>query len=421
MGSFIKKDLLLFWRDRKELITVLVLPILLVVVLNFAFAGLLSDNANENLDLQLAVVNQDNELETLARLKEKLMEEGSVSNSEAEKMVEQASQLSPIPLLFNYLESDELKSWVTVHELEEGEAVKKVEDGEIDGILTIPSGFTVDSLYAALAGEVPATSLKFKMERETNNNSILFDMIHGFTDHLNFQFVVQEIGASDAEVFLPEGGFEKVGTGESFTLSQYFTIAMGALFALFLASTVATKTGLEIRQKVFYRIQLTNSNPILFLIGKMVSTFCLAWLQIMFVFVFSHFILDVFSDRTTSFWLGVIGIVTILSLAIAALAAVFTSISLRITNIDAANGIFMLVILFFGVVGGNFVPIYILPSWLQKIGEWTPNGSSLVALTNWIQYEELSSIVTPSLFLIGFFLLFTVVSVAIYPKRGKTS
>ncbi|GIO25401.1 ABC transporter permease [Ornithinibacillus bavariensis] len=419
MGNFIKKDLLIFWRDRKELITVLILPILLVIILNFAFAGLLGKDTESNLDLNLAVVNQDNATDSLEKLKEKLVNEGLVGEGEANVFVEQASHLDPVSMLLNYLDSDELKGLVTIHELGEEEAITKVEDGDLDGILIIPDGFTVESLYAAFVGEAPTKSLEFKMEKETNNTSILFDIVQGFTDQLNYQFALQEMDALENEVTLPTGGVEKVGAGESFTLTQYFTTAMGALFALFLASTVGTKTGLEIRQKVFNRILLTNSNPILFLIGKMVSTFCLTWLQIMFIFVFSHFILDVFPGRTVSFWFGVIGIASLLSLAIAGLAALFTSISLRVRNIDAANGIFMLVILLFGTIGGGFVPIYVLPDWLQQIGEWTPNGISLVMVTKWIQFEDLSNIFTPGLLLIGIFLLFTLLSFALYPKRGE--
>lgn len=420
MLSFIKKDLLLFWRDRKELITVLVLPIILVLVLNFAFAGLFGSEVETKKDLQLAVVNQDDEQEAITELKERLAEEAPLADEKAAELVERASYIRPVSMLIDYLNDDDMKEWVTVHDLEEAEAVAKVESGELDAILIIPAGFTVDSLSAALMGEPPATKLTYKIEMETNHTSALQQMIHAFIDQLNYQFALQEVGgAFPGELTLPEGGFENVGAGKTFTLTQYFTFAMGALFALFLASTVATKTGEEIRQQVFNRILLTNSHPIHFLIGKMVSSFCLAWLQIMFVFVLSHFILDVFPDRTISFWLGTVGIVTLLSLTIAGLAAVFTTVSLRVTDINAANGIFMFVIIFFGIIGGNFVPVYLLPDWLQQIGEWTPNGLSLVMLTEWFQFEELSSLVIPSIFLIMFFLLCTFIGLIFYPQRGK--
>ncbi|BAB05818.1 ABC transporter permease [Halalkalibacterium halodurans] len=417
MGSFIKKDLLLFWRDRKELITVLALPILLVIVLNFAFAGLFGGDQELNLDLTLAVVNEDDETGTIAQLQEKLIKEASFKETEVARLVEQVGDIQPIPLLFEYLSSEDLQDWLTVYELTEAEAVAKVKEGAADGILVIPDGFTVNSLYAALVGEPTASSLIYKVEMETSNSATLYQIIDGFLDHMNNHFALQQMGEVQ-EANAPEGGLEKIGVGEAFTLTQYFTISMSALFALFLAATVATKTGEEIRQKVFHRILLTDRKPILFLVGKIVSTAFLVWLQMMLVFVVSHILLDVFPDRTVTFWLGVIGSVTVLSLAIAGIATIFTSLLLRMTNLDAANGIFMLVIIVFGVVGGNFVPIYIMPNWLQQIGEWVPNGLFLMILTEWIQFEEVSSIFSPSLLLVGFFLTCTVLGVALYPKRG---
>jgi ABC-2 type transport system permease protein len=417
MGSFIKKDLLLFWRDRKELITVLALPILLVIVLNFAFAGLFGGDQELNLDLTLAVVNEDDETGTIAQLQEKLIKEASFKETEVARLVEQVGDIQPIPLLFEYLSSEDLQDWLTVYELTEAEAVAKVKEGDADGILVIPDGFTVNSLYAALVGEPTASSLIYKVEMETSNSATLYQIIDGFLDHMNNHFALQQMGEVQ-EANAPEGGLEKIGVVEAFTLTQYFTISMSALFALFLAATVATKTGEEIRQKVFHRILLTDRKPILFLVGKIVSTAFLVWLQMMLVFVVSHILLNVFPDRTVTFWLGVIGSVTVLSLAIAGIATIFTSLLLRMTNLDAANGIFMLVIIVFGVVGGNFVPIYIMPNWLQQIGEWVPNGLFLMILTEWIQFEKVSSIFSPSLLLVGFFLTCTVLGVALYPKRG---
>jgi ABC-2 type transport system permease protein len=105
MRSYIKKDLLTFWRDRKELITVLVLPILLVVVLNFAFSGLLG-NDEETIDLHVAIVNQDDETEASAQLKEKLLHDASFSEQEAQDLVHRTNEVRPVQILVDYFESD---------------------------------------------------------------------------------------------------------------------------------------------------------------------------------------------------------------------------------------------------------------------------------------------------------------------------
>lgn len=420
MKSFIIKDLLLFWRDRKEVIVVLLLPILLIFVLNFVFAELFGDEGEISLDLQLGIVNQDTNERVMDQLKHKLISNASLGVQEVEEIVKQMSEVQPASLLSNYLVSKELKDIVKVHELSEAEAVAKVEEEELDGILIIPKGFTVDSLYAAIAKEAPTRSIIYKVEKESNNNIAIRNIIEGYMNQLNYQFAVKEIaGISEVEVKYPLGGYEEIRTGNAFTMNDYFTIAMGALFALFLVATVATKTGVEIREQVFNRILLTNCPPIHYLIGKMVATFFLVFLQILFVVIVSHFTLDVFPDRTIFFWLGVILMIILVSLSLAGLAAIFTSISLRVTDSDAVSGIYMIVILLFGVLGGNFVPIELLPEWLQQMGEWTPNGIFLAMFTNWIQFEELTSICIHSIWLIGISLLFTLAGLVLFPERGK--
>ncbi|MFP7495287.1 ABC transporter permease [Terribacillus saccharophilus] len=420
MRSFIKKDLLIFLRDWKELLSVLVLPIILVVVLNFAFAGLFGDDDKVSMDLQLAIVNQDDEKEAMDQLNERLVSDAAMGEQEANAIVEAAGGVQPVQLLSDYLESDELKDWVTVHHLEEKEAADKVKEGELDGMLIIPDGYTADSLYASFADESATKSLIYKMEEETLDSSALQQLVQGFINQLNHQFAIQEMtGGADMDVVLPEGGYEDLGTEHNFTLTQYFTISMGALFALFVVTTVAMKTGLEIRGQVFNRILLTNTHPMRFLIGKMVSTICLVILQIIFVLIVSHFLLDVFPGRTLAFWGGILVMIVLLALVMSGLAAIFTVILLRMANIDAANGLFMFILLLLGTLGGGFVPIYMMPEWMRTIGEWTPNGLFLKMLTGWVQFEDVSFIVQPSIFLIGIFLVFTFIGLALFPKRGK--
>lgn len=420
MRSFFKKDLLLFWRDRQELLTVLVLPMILVIVLNFAFSGVIGDDTLSELDLQIGIVNQDDASNTVEQLAAKLVAESSFDQDAAQKLAEEVSVLSAVQLLLAYFDSENLSDFVTVHSLQEAEAMEKATSGDLDSVLIIPNGFTIDSLYAAISEKPPASKLQFVMEKETNNNSILYSIIDGYMDHLNYQLVLQKaVGDTTIHVQLPTGGIERIGAGNSFTMTQYFAIVMGALFSLFLAATVATKSGVEIRQQVFNRIILTNSPPLQYLISKMLSTLCLVFLQIMFVLMTSHLILKLFADRSLSFWLGLIGIVLLISLAIAGLSAIFTTIMLRVTNIDAANGFYMLIIIVLGIIGGNFVPISFLPDWLRQIGEWTPNGLFLVMVTEWIQFEELSSLIVPAISLILFGLLCTLIGLIMYPKRGE--
>ncbi|UOE95277.1 ABC transporter permease [Alkalihalobacillus sp. LMS39] len=419
MRSFIKKDLLLCWRDRKEMLVVLLLPIILVVVLNFAFSGLFSGE-EEEMDLQLAVVHLDDEESGWNQVKEKIVDNDAIGEEQKAAIIAQEKAFRPVSMLLDYLQSDEVGKWATVHMLSEDEAVRKVEEGEMDGMLLIPEGYTADSLYAAFTRESSTISLIYKLEKENIQTSVLYQMIEGFMDQMNVGVAIQQIGINEnLDMRVPVGGIEETEGGNNFTIAQYFTITMAVLFALFLSGTVATKTGEEIRQKVFHRILLTDSRPVLFLTGKVVSSFLLVWLQIMFVFLVSHFLLGVFPERSASFWLGTVAIVTLFSIVVSGMTAVYTIIALKVKNTDILNGIVMFVILILGVLGGNFVPIYILPDWLKQIGEWTPNGQILVMFTQWVQFEDVTSLLFQSIVLLAFFFLCIVWSVAYYPNRGE--
>ena len=166
LRSFIKKDLLIFWRDRNEVLVGLLLPVLLIIVLNFAFGELFNNDLKSSEKIQLAYVNQDDETEAILRLKEKLESEAILGEEETKAVIEQASSIQPVQRLLDFLESEDLKDFVTVHKLEEASAVKKIKDGELDGMLIIPSGYTADSLYAAFTGESPAVPLIYKLEKK---------------------------------------------------------------------------------------------------------------------------------------------------------------------------------------------------------------------------------------------------------------
>ena len=55
-------------------------------------------------------------------------------------------------------------------------------------------------------------------------------------------------------------------------------------------------------------------------------------------------------------------------LTVAALSALYTAMLFRMKDTDVATGISFILLLVLGVIGGNLVPIYILPDWLMSIG-----------------------------------------------------
>ncbi|MGI2294300.1 ABC transporter permease [Paenibacillus sp. GXUN7292] len=422
MLNFIKKDLLLFWRNRRETATVLLFPIILIVVLNFAFSGMIGSDSNP-VALKLAIVNEDNEAEGIKQFEQHVLAMDMKSEA-AQALAAQAAQSSPITLLYNYLQHEDLLQWLTVSELSEAEAIQQVKEAAIDGFIKIPQGYTYETLNAVLLDQGASVSLPFYVKEDTMNVFIIDNVINEYFDQINLQIALHKVAgeavdSASAVGPLLEGGREIVGGSKPFTMLQYFTLAIGLLFPLFMASSVAEKTGAEKREQVFNRIMITNSRPLSFLMGKTFATFLLVFLQSLLVIIVSHLLMNVFDGKSIDFWMGLIMVLTVYAMCMAGLSALYTSIMLKLNSTDAANGLFMLITMVLGLIGGNFVPIYLYPQWVQQIGEWSPNGLTLAVLSKWIQFEELAAMKMPLLALVIFSAACIAAGVALYPKRGE--
>jgi ABC-2 type transport system permease protein len=322
-------------------------------------------------------------------------------------------------MLIEFFNNPELAEVVQTQMVTESEAVELVENGELHAFVNIPEGFSYAFLSSIMFGEEVDVALTIRAEEQSTELRTLQNLIGNYIDSVNLQFALGSSSGSEGEVpVLPEGGREVIEGVEMFSFSQYITIAMITLFALFMAQTVSMKTITEKRELVFNRIILTNSPPLHFLSGKILATFCLAWIQMAITFLLSQFVFKVFSGKSMEFWVGLILVITIFSLTIAGLSAIFTSLALYIKDTNAVNGLTSVIIMGMAVVGGSFAPIQSLPVVLQRIGEWTPSGLTLTMLLEWIQFTNFEDLILPTLVHISYFVVCLIVSIAIFPKRG---
>src|SRR5690606_20759129 len=128
--------------------------------------------------------------------------------------------------------------------------------------------------------------------------------------------------------------------------------------------------------------------------------------------------LNLFPGFSLEFWLGFALLTSMMCLVVAAMAGLFTAAMFRM-NPDTANAIIHSLLLIIGVIGGSFVPIYILPDSVQPLWEWTPNGLWLSTMIQWIQQESWEAAVKGMLGLITFITVIVALSVWIFPKRGR--
>ncbi len=420
MGPMLKKDLLVFWRDRKEILMALLLPIGIIAILSFVLSGMFdSEESPVNVDAALVIEDsQDSGVEHFANQ----VEESQLSESERERLLMQASQFNPTTMLEEFLNHPDLSDWLNIEKMNKEEATEKIKAGELHAAVYIPSGFTASFLAEVLLDESSEATIQVLAEETSTERSTLGSIVGSYVESMNLQLAVQQLGQTEmVEPQLPEGGTEHVAGSDSdpFNIVQYFTLAIGSLFALFISQTVATKTIAEKREQVFNRILLTNYPPIYFLLGKIASAFVFVWLQLVITILVIQMFFDVFPNASAEFWLGLLLAITGLALAVGGLTGIFTSLTLKMNDPDAINGIATVIIMTFGALGGGFFPIMFLPNFLQHIGIWTPNGKFLVSILEWVQQPALEDLTAPLLYFVGFFLVSLVIALVMFPRRGR--
>ena len=421
MFTFLLKDLLIFWRDRKEVLIVILLPLLLVIVLSFAMGGMFDNDNNLSMDMNVGFVVEDDQEQGLQSYEDMLSSMDEVTEEERAQLLAIASNIRPVEMFEQFFTNPDVSEWMEVENLTRAEAEKKVENGDLHAMFVIPQGYTKNFLENILHDQEMEQTFEFIVMDAGIEIETLYSIIQNYADQMNLQFAIQNIGGEIQmeEIQLPEGGREVAEGVEPFTLKQYFTIAISALFSLFIISTVVSRIAGERRNRTFNRIILTNAPAKNFLFGKTAATFLLSWLQVMLVFVGSHLILGVFDEKSLHFWLGIMIVATAFSIAIAGISTIFSSFMLKTKNTDAVDGLIMIFVILLGTLGGGFVPIYVFPGWLQEISQWIPNGLVLSALTEWFQFENISTLWMPTFYLIILGVITFFIGVLLYPKRGE--
>ncbi|QNK55714.1 ABC transporter permease [Paenibacillus sp. PAMC21692] len=424
MGIFFRKDFLTYWRDRKELLIAILMPLVLIFVMSFALPNWFG-NETPSIHMKIGFVVEDDAASGIAAFKESLGGSGR-TEGEIAALAAAADDLNPVLLLRGLLDSEEFRGIAEVVETDAAAALGQLENGKWTAIVTIPAGYTQLGLGGMLLGQEETVPLRITAEETSMELDVLRDVLGDYYRSLNFSMAIDTVtkasgfvptGGVDAAL-APIGGIEQVEGFRVITSSQYFTLSMSVLFSMFMAMTTATKAMTEKREQVFQRILLSGARPVQYVAGKAMSTFCMTMLQAVIAFLVCHFVLNLFPGESLSFWFGVSALLTVYCIGMAGLATIFTSITFRLKE-DSASGLMMIVVMVFGTLGGGFVPVYVLPDWMRGIGEWTPNGMALAAYTDWIQQGIVPDLYKSTALLLIFSVAAIIVGIAMFPRKGR--
>ncbi|WP_162138555.1 ABC transporter permease [Planococcus halocryophilus] len=294
-----------------------------------------------------------------------------------------------------------------------------MEEKAIDAVIIIPAGFSEAALRNMLFGASGTGELEVVVaDLSSTKAEILNTIVNEFVQTVNFEASFTRLAGGDIPLAEVLGEEETITTRPPISSFQYYTIGMAVMFVLFTGSTLASQANLEQTQMVFDRIRLSNRPPLLYLGSKALAAAAIVFVQLTLLFGLSALLFQTFPVNSWSFWSGMAIISTTLAIAVGCLAALMVALTLKLES-DAVPAIFSGgIISLLGIVGGSFMPIESMPEILQAIGNWTPNGAALTAYFSWILQPDTSRLWLPLLRIAATAVLFLLVALALFPRKG---
>ncbi|MGX7595246.1 ABC transporter permease [Planococcus plakortidis] len=419
MGAFLVKDIKLLLRDRSELLILLAMPFLLIAILGFSLRGIFSGDL-EALEMDIALVAEEDEAQAVASIQNEIGQMG-LPPGQVQALKQAAQSASPQKMLISLLEDENLSELITVERMARAQAQESLDEETVDAVITLPEGFTEDSLRNMLFGSSGGGKLELLVaDLSSPQTDVLHSILQEFVRTVNFEASISRLSGREAAAEV-SGGIETITARQPITSFQYYTVGMAVMFVLFVGSTIAGQANLEQKQMVFDRIRLSDRPPLLYLTGKAIAAAAIVTVQLALLFGLSALLFQTFAADSWAFWSGIAIISITLALSVGCLAALMVAITLRLES-DAVPAIFSGgVISLMAFVGGSFMPLDGMPEMLRAIGNWTPNGAALSAYFSWLLEPDFGQLWEPLMRIAIVAAVFLSLALALFPRKGGTA
>jgi ABC-2 type transport system permease protein len=371
--AMVRKDLQLFFSDRRSVIVSFVVPIAIASFFGSIFSG--PSNSNEPARISIAVVDQDGSAISKAIL----------SGAQGDRNLKVATPA-------------------------EDEARSLVRNGKTSVAVVIPKGFG-EAAGSAFFGDGEKPALGFLYDPSRN---VELAMVRGvLTQHVmeavsremfggdqgkrlvektlpqiesstsmpadQKRLLIEMLGSVQKFYARPEGGNpdanrprgitmpytvkeEAMTAGSNVAYNGYAHsfAGMAIQFLLFAMANIGVEMLLERQRGLWSRLRSAPVSKVTLLLGKAVSG---ALISLMILLVSFGFAMIVFKVRIHGSMLGFLGI----SIACAVMASTFGLLVAALGNSPAtARGVTTLAVLMMVMLGGAWVPTFIFPAWLQQ-------------------------------------------------------
>ena len=429
--NIIKKDVRILLSDKKTMVILVLMPIILMTILGAGLSGGFEIGTIVE-KYKIGIVKEYNEndsniFESLPFSDQMEIDLDDIDFDIDELIFEDVLMSDDITELFIY----------EIYSREEG--LKALKTGEIKNLVIFPKDFVKDT-YINLITPF-RNEIEIEIIADPNNyieTSITRAVFGGFQNYLNHMVTAKNIFI---EVALKEGlGYEalenlemlydafdenfdegvkfqykSIDAVKMINSAEYYSIAMLSMFILFTGGQGGRMMLEEKQQFTFQRMKLSGISKWQIFLGKFVTVFIVGVIQVFIMILYTSFILKVDWGN----WLNLVVITFFALLAIASMGTMISTITLRMGNYKVANVMETFIFQIMAFLGGSFVPVEMLPNVFSKISYFTINGLTLKAyLLNMqgysiLEYRSLLGI------LLGITALFISIGIAIMNQEKR--
>ncbi len=442
--SIIVKDMKTILSDRKALMIILLMPLVLMVILSSALKGTFSSGDTGSMEkVYIAVVRQYDKAADL-KMFDNTLDGGLLSQGIGDKAAEElrttGSEVDPEKLfLEDFLGSEEVAKIIGYRLEEKAKAEELLKNGEISAIVLLPERFIFDMKMNLLTPFRNKVDIRVLTHPDRSiSGQVVKSVMEAYTDAMTSVIIGKNvlIEASIENELADDGfkgmkeamdGIQEILEGirvdvksmelqgrKPISSMEYYSVAMLTMFILFAAGH-GGRMLLEEKDNITYQRMIIAGTPKLgILAGKFFSVFLIALLQIVIMIAFSHFALKVN-------WGGGLPVALIslsAAFAIAGIGSTLASATYRAGNYKMASIFETVIIQSMALLGGSFFPIDIMPSIFQKLSFFSVNGVALKAYLKIMMGYGTSEVMFHITVLMAVGAVFTLLSVLILREKG---
>lgn len=427
--DIIKKDVLVVLRDGKALIFILLMPIVLMSILGLALGGVFSSETFSIGQINIAIVDE----------------------STAPDMTNMHPDMQNIDFeamsIYNVLDADEVKSFISYEMMDKDTAVKKLQNKEIDTIINIPKDYN-DKLVRAimpisLDGTIESVNAEIRVKGrsgKTLETNIVSSVVSAYTDTVSSvsadiavllktmiqQRAWEQIPSIDIQSFakeltdtsiksaldIQERGVAKRNPIDSFA---YYSIAITCMFVLYSAGQGSTFLHTEDAEKTLSRMWAAGVSRRKLLLGKAAAVLCLCLVQLILLFTFSTLAFGLKWGSILVFILTSLCVaISVTGLGVLLMVMVYRAGNPRIGNVFQS-----ILVQVFALFGGSFLPLSALPKFFSTISLITPNGLAIHAYTANMTGAPFGEVLPYLLGSIGIGVILFILGTALFPRERR--